>query len=101
MLVVASASKPRCASRRAVPASHGFGMMNAPSRSWSARKARAFSACVAIVAVGVIRGPLSGTAPSGACTGGLRAFLAHGGEDGGRRQLGVVRGRRPVGDRDA
>jgi len=43
-LVVASASKPSDASRRAVPASHGFGMMNAPGRSCIARNAAAFSA---------------------------------------------------------
>src|SRR5215472_5063219 len=46
MLVVASASKPRWANSLAVPASQGFGTMNAPSRSWSARKVRPFSACV-------------------------------------------------------
>src|SRR5262249_24549213 len=48
MLVVASASKPRWANSRAVPTSHGLGMMNAPSRSCSARKARPFSAWVSI-----------------------------------------------------
>ena len=32
-LVVASASKPSAASSFAVPASHGFGMMNAPGRA--------------------------------------------------------------------
>src|SRR5713226_9091461 len=42
-LVVASDSKPREASSRAVPASQGFGMMNAPGRSCSARNAAAFS----------------------------------------------------------
>src|SRR5262249_6003524 len=47
-LVVASASNPRVAKRRAVPASHGLGMMNAPGRSCSARKAVAFCACVRI-----------------------------------------------------
>src|SRR5215469_4231016 len=46
MLVVASASKPRWANSLAVPASQGLGMMNAPLRSWSARKMRPFSACV-------------------------------------------------------
>src|SRR5262245_3576941 len=45
-LVVARASKPSDASRRAVPASHGFGMTKAPGRSCSRRKAAAFSAWV-------------------------------------------------------
>ena len=33
ILIVARASKPRCANRRALPTSHGLAMMNAPSRS--------------------------------------------------------------------
>jgi hypothetical protein len=36
-LVVASASKPKAVRILAVPAFHGFGITNAPSRSWSAR----------------------------------------------------------------
>ena len=50
-LVVASASKPDIASNFAVPASHGFGMMNAPSRSCSARNAAAFWAWVFIAGI--------------------------------------------------
>lgn len=46
MLVVARASKPRYDKRRAEPTSQGFGRMNAPSRSWSSRKARPFSSRV-------------------------------------------------------
>src|SRR5512134_734671 len=45
-LVVASASKPREASSRAVPASQGFGITKAPGRSCRARKVAAFSAGV-------------------------------------------------------
>jgi hypothetical protein len=48
-LVVASASNPRPASNRAVPASQGLGMTKAPSRSCSARKLPAFSAWLRIV----------------------------------------------------
>src|SRR5215469_4449711 len=48
-LVVASASNPIDCSKRAVPASHGFGMINAPSRAWSARNAATFSACVRMI----------------------------------------------------
>src|SRR5262245_3441348 len=44
-LVVASASNPSVASSRAVPGSHGLGMMNARSRACSARNACPFSAC--------------------------------------------------------
>src|SRR5271165_1992059 len=51
MLEVASASKPKCARSRAVPGSHGLGMMKAVSRSWSARKAWPFSACVGIFCI--------------------------------------------------
>src|SRR4030095_8069701 len=51
-LVVASASKPRLASRRAVPASQGLGMMNARARSWRARNVAAFCACVGITDLG-------------------------------------------------
>ena len=47
-LVVVSASKPRPASMRAVPASHGFGMTNAPGRVCNARKRSAFCACVTV-----------------------------------------------------
>src|SRR5687768_7774633 len=47
-LVVASASKPSAARSFAVPASQGFGMMNAPSRSCSARNACAFLSWVVI-----------------------------------------------------
>ena len=42
-LVVASASKPACASRRAEPASHAFATMNGPGRACSARNAAPFS----------------------------------------------------------
>ena len=45
-LVVASASKPSAARIRAVPASHGFGITNAPGRSWRARNALALSSVV-------------------------------------------------------
>ena len=48
-LVVASASKPIAASSLAVPASQGLGMMKAPGRACSARKASAFSNWVAHV----------------------------------------------------
>src|SRR6185312_12553727 len=48
MLVVASASNPKCASSRADPMSHGLGIMKARSRWCSARKAVPFSACVSI-----------------------------------------------------
>src|SRR5689334_9063957 len=45
-LVVANASKPKCASMRADPTSQGLGMMKAPPRECSARKHSALSACV-------------------------------------------------------
>src|SRR5579863_5438751 len=48
MLVLASASKPRCASKRALPRSQGLGMMNALARSCSERNMRPFSACVGV-----------------------------------------------------
>src|SRR5262249_21388245 len=49
MLVVARASKPKCSSIRAVPASQGLGMMKALLRSCKVRKAFPFSACVAMI----------------------------------------------------
>src|SRR5579862_1125723 len=46
-LVVVSAWNPRRVRIRAVPASHGLGMTNAPGRSWRALDRTAFSAWVA------------------------------------------------------
>jgi hypothetical protein len=46
-LVVVRASKPSFSRMRAVPASHGFGMTNAPGRACSAWNLSAFAAWLA------------------------------------------------------
>ena len=56
-LEVASAWKPSAARMRAEPASHGFGITNAPGASWRARKRAAFSLWLTVM-MGLLGPPI-------------------------------------------